>query len=156
MEHEKMETESRDILAELAEHRPTPSGAGWNGEASQLLRFEQPAKVIRQQSGFPVNDFGCGHGALCDHLNARSRDFTNVGCDVSGDMIRAAQARFANSPYVHLYLAGEPPETSEHGIASGIFNLRFWRSDAEWRGYNVALLQDHGLYEFVILVRKHP
>lgn len=216
MEKEEMETEFRNILAELAdhysatlaEHGPTPRGVGWNGEESQLLRFEQLAKVIRQQSGFSVNDLGCGYGALCDYLNARSRDFTYNGCDVSVDMIRAAQARFANYPYARFCVAGEPAETSDYGIASGIFNLRFGRSDAEWRGYvditldvlnrtsrlgfafnsltvysdadkmrddlyyadplalfdlckrrysrNVALLHDYGLYEFTILVRKHP
>lgn len=211
-----METKFKDILAELANyhsaklaaHGSTPSGVDWNGEESQVLRFEQLTKVIRKQGGFSVNDLGCGYGALCDYLNARYRDFTYSGCDVSGDMVRAAQARFPNSPNARFYVAGEPPETSDYGIASGLFGLRVGRSDAQWREYleatldvldrtsrlgfafnslttysdadrmrddlyyadpcalfdlckrrysrNVALLHDYDLYDFTILVRKHP
>lgn len=192
----------------LAEHGVTPHGVSWNGEESQTRRFEQLVKIIGQQDGFSLNDFGCGYGALYDYLKPRFQEFTYNGCDVSGDMVLAAQARLINSPDARFCVAGEPPEAADYGIASGIFNLRFARSDAQCREYldtaldaldrtsrqgfafnaltvysdadkmrddlyyadpcalfdfckrrysrNVALLHDYDLYDFTILVRKHP
>lgn len=138
-----MENKTTDILAEvadyysakLAEHGVTPRGVDWNGEESQVLRFEQLSKVVDQSIDFSLNDLGCGYGALFDYLNSRYREFTYNGCDVSGDMIRAAQGRYANSPNAHFAVAGEPPEMADYGIASGIVNVRLGRSKAEWEKY---------------------
>jgi SAM-dependent methyltransferase len=143
-----MKDQHEDILSELAdyhkvklaEHGCTPLGVGWNGEESQILRFEQLVKVIRQPGGFSLNDFGCGYGALYDYLNSRYQDFTYNGCDISGDMVRAAQARFTNTPNARFFVASEPPELSDYTIASGLFNLRLGRSDAECRDYIEATL----------------
>lgn len=143
-----MENKTTEILAEvadyysakLAEHGDTPRGVDWNGEESQVLRFDQLSKLIDQQGGFSLNDLGCGYGALCDYLNLRYRDFVYNGFDVSGDMIRAAQDRFANSSNARFAVAAEPPLSADYGIASGIFNVRLGRSDAEWRDYLEAAL----------------
>lgn len=211
-----MENKNTDILAEvadyysakLAEYGVTPRGVDWNGEESQVLRFEQLSKVIHQPGGFSLNDLGCGYGALFEYMNSGGTDFIYNGCDVSGDMIRAAQARYPNNANARFAVAAEPFETADYGIASGIFNVRLGRGDAEWRDYlettldvlnrtssrgfafncltsysdsdkmrdylyyadpcvlfdlckrrftpYVALLHDYGLYEFTILVRKHP
>ncbi len=192
----------------LAEHGATPHGLSWNGEESQIRRFEQLVKIIRQREGFSLNDLGCGYGALYDYLQARFREFTYAGCDVSEGMVLAAQARLADKSDSRFFVASVPPETADYGIASGIFNLRFGRSDAQCRDYleatldemdrtsrqgfafnsltvysdadkmrddlyyadpcvlfdlckrrysrNVALLHDYDLYDFTILVRKHP
>ena len=194
--------------AKLAEYGETPQGVDWNSEESQMLRFQQLNKVIDASLGFSLNDLGCGYGALFDYLQSRYRGFTYNGCDVSGDMIRAAQNRYAHHPDARFVVAAKPPETSDYGIASGIFNVRLGRNDTEWRDYledtldgldrtsrmgfafncltsysdadkmrdylyyadpcalfdlckrrysrYVALLHDYGLYEFTILVRKHP
>lgn len=148
-----MENKTTEILAEvanyysakLAEHGDTPRGVDWNGEESQVLRFEQLGKIINRPGVFSLNDLGCGYGALYDYLNSRYRDFVYNGCDVSGDMIRAAQGRYANSPNAHFAVAAEPLELADYGIASGIFNVRLGRSDAEWRDYLEATLDilDH-------------
>lgn len=143
-----MEKNKTDLLREvadyyatkLAEHGVTPRGVDWNGEESQVLRFEQLSKVVDQSIDFSLNDLGCGYGALFDYLNSRYREFTYNGCDISGDMIRAAQARYANSPNARFTVAAEPPEMADYGIASGIFNVRLGRSDAEWRDYLEATL----------------
>lgn len=144
----QMENKATDILTEvadyystkLAEHGETPRGVDWNGEESQVLRFAQLAKVIQQPTGFSLNDLGCGYGALFEYLNSCSQDFIYTGCDVSGDMICAAQERYPNSPNAHFVVAGEPPETADYGIASGIFNVRLGRGDVEWRKYLEATL----------------
>jgi SAM-dependent methyltransferase len=138
-----MEKKSSDILAEvadyysakLAEHGATPRGVDWNGEESQLLRFEQLTKVIRQPRGFSINDLGCGYGALSDYLRTKYQDFAYAGCDVSSDMIFAARSRHAKSPHVQFVVAAAPPAMTDYGIASGIFNVRRGRSNAEWLDY---------------------
>jgi len=143
-----MEKKSSDILAEvadyysakLAEHGATPRGVDWNGEESQVLRFEQLTKVIRQPRGFSINDLGCGYGALSDYLRTKYQDFAYAGCDVSNGMILAAQARHAASPSTQFFVAVAPPEIADYGIASGIFNVRLGRSDAEWLDYLEATL----------------
>lgn len=138
-----MESKNTKILAEvadyysskLAQHGDTPRGVDWNGEESQVLRFEQLSKVIDQPAGFSLNDLGCGYGALYDYLNPRFQNFSYEGCDVSGDMIHAAQKRYASNLNAHFAVAAYPPQTADFGIASGIFNVRLGRNDAEWRDY---------------------
>jgi SAM-dependent methyltransferase len=126
--------------AKLAENGATPRGVDWNGEGSQVLRFEQLTKVIQQPRGFSLNDLGCGYGALFDYLISRYRDFFYNGCDISDDMIRAAQDRYANNPNAHFTIAAEPLKTADYGIASGIFNIRLGLSDAVWRVHLEATL----------------
>jgi SAM-dependent methyltransferase len=143
-----MEKNRSDLLAEVAdyyaaklvENGATPRGVDWNGERSQALRFEQLTKVIQQPSGFTLNDLGCGYGALFDYLIPRYRDFTYNGCDVSAEMIRAAQDRYGNNPHACFTIATEPPNRADYGIASGIFNVRLGISDAEWREHMEATL----------------
>lgn len=126
--------------AKLAEHGETPRGVDWNGEESQVLRFDQLTKVIDQPDGFSLDDLGCGYGALFDYLNSRYEDFTYSGCDVSGDMIRAAHDRYANSPNALFTVNAEPPQMADYGIASGVFNVSLDRSNVEWREYLEATL----------------
>ena len=58
----KMSNEITDILTQvatyysdkLAEHGETARGVDWNGEESQVLRFEQLCRIIEDSSGiFP-------------------------------------------------------------------------------------------------------
>ncbi len=121
--------------AKLAEHGETPRGVDWNGEDGQELRFEQLTKVIQPSTGFSLNDLGCGYGALFEHLNSRCRDFDYNGIDVAADMIRSAQHRHVDSSNARFSVAAEPWEIADYGIASGIFNVRLGRGDAEWHSY---------------------
>lgn len=138
-----MNNKTPEILAEvasyysakLAEHGETPRGVDWNGEESQVLRFEQLSKIILPATAFSLNDLGCGYGSLFDHLKSRHNDFVYNGCDVSEDMIRAAQARYVNVPNANFTIASAPPVAADYSIASGIFNVRLGRSDIEWREY---------------------
>jgi len=143
-----MENSTSDLLAEvaeyysakLAEHGASPSGADWNSQEGQVLRFSQLTRVIRQAGGFSLNDLGCGYGALLPYLQAKYFDFTYTGYDVSSDMVRTAQAMNAASSFARFVVASMPPEMSDYGFASGIFNVRFGRSDAEWSDYLQATL----------------
>jgi SAM-dependent methyltransferase len=121
--------------AKLAEYGDSARGVDWNGEESQVLRFEQLTKIIQQNEGYSLNDLGCGYGALLDYLNSHYKKFNYNGFDVSGDMISAAQARYKNITNSHFLVASEPPVMADYGVASGVFNVRLGCSGAEWKTY---------------------
>jgi SAM-dependent methyltransferase len=135
--------DKRVLLAEVADyyshklaaHGDTPKGVDWNGEESQTLRFEQLARLIAPGVPFSINDVGCGYGALFDYLQPAFPDMTYTGCDISADMIAAACSRHATSDRVRFVIGSEPPALADYSVASGIFNVRLERSDAEWRDY---------------------
>ncbi|MBS0177249.1 MAG: class I SAM-dependent methyltransferase [Nitrospira sp.] len=124
----------------LAEHGETARGVDWNGEESQTVRFEQLCKIIADAGPFSLNDLGCGYGALYDFLSARYQNYSYHGCDVSGDMIRAARDRYGRKPNATFAVAAEPMAAADFGMASGIFNVRLGHSDAQWREYLLATL----------------
>ena len=134
-------TEVADYYSEkLAQHGETPRGVDWNGEESQKLRFEQLCKVIDARSQFSINDLGCGYGALKDFLAGRYSGFSYSGIDVSESMIQNAEKRHRGKSQGRFVVASEPDAIADYGVASGIFNVRLGRSDAEWRAYLEATL----------------
>lgn len=125
----------------LAQHGDTPRGVDWNGEESQVVRFEQLCKIILSgMSGFSLTDLGCGYGALFDYLSKKYQLPSYLGVDVSGEMIQAAKSRNAKYPSVRFITASQPDVVSDYGVASGIFNVRMKRTDAEWYDYLQATL----------------
>lgn len=143
-----MQKNKTDLLTEvagyyttkLAQHGETPQGVDWNGEESQSLRFEQLYKIIGTSNHFTINDLGCGYGAFYDFLSNRHDFFSYSGVDVSESMIRAAEQRYQDKPQVRFVLSSEPDQLADFGVASGIFNVRLGRSDAEWQSYLEATL----------------
>lgn len=131
------------ILAEIAQYYSdklsefgeTPRGVDWNGEEGQTLRFAQLSKVIDLDATFSINDLGCGYGALYDYFAQRHSGFSYTGIDVSKKMIEAAQRRAKGKPYCRFVCAARPDLASDYGIASGIFNVRLGKADAEWKTY---------------------
>lgn len=124
----------------LAEYGETPRGVDWNGEESQTLRFEVLCRIIQDDAeGFSLNDLGCGYGALFDFLSDRNSISSYCGVDVSEDMVRVAESRYKARPVarpVARFIAkSEPDAVADYGIASGIFNVRLGRTDAEWYDY---------------------
>jgi hypothetical protein len=55
-------------------------------------------------------------------------------------MVRAASLRYAGKPQARFVVAGEPDQTADYGVASGIFNVRLGRSDEQWMAYLEATL----------------
>jgi SAM-dependent methyltransferase len=120
----------------LAEHGDTPRGVDWNGEESQMVRFEQLCKIIDpKKSNFSINDVGCGYGALLDYLRDKHSTCTYVGVDISREMIEAATQRHLGANQARFITSEEPDQMADYGIASGIFNVRLGRTDAEWFDY---------------------
>lgn len=126
----------------LAQHGETAQGVDWNGEVSQALRFEQLAKVIDPAVPFSVNDLGCGYGALFEFLLARHGANVNAytGVDVSSDMVEAASRRYMHHSQARFVTASEPDRVLDYTIASGIFNVRQQRGEAEWLDYLMSVL----------------
>lgn len=143
-----MQNNKTDLLTEVAEyyssklaqHGETPRGVDWNGEESQTLRFGQLCKIIDTSNQFSINDLGAGYGALYDFLASEHERFSYSGIDVSGSMIRAAEQRYKDKSQARFVLSSEPDQVADYGVASGIFNVRLGRSDAEWRSYLEASL----------------
>lgn len=143
-----MQSKNADLLTEVAEyyssklvqHGATPQGVDWNGEESQTLRFAQLCKIVDTSNQFAINDLGCGYGALYDFLANEYQAFSYAGIDISESMIRAAEKRYQGATQARFVLSSEPDKVADYGVASGIFNVRLGRSDAEWRGYLEATL----------------
>jgi SAM-dependent methyltransferase len=132
----EMLTEIADYYSgKLAEHGETARGVDWNGEGSQTLRFEQLCKVIDSESQYSINDIGCGYGALYDYLNQRKDSVSYLGIDVSKDMVKAATDRFKDQESARFIVSTAPDKIADYSVASGVFNVRLNRTDAEWRVY---------------------
>jgi hypothetical protein len=55
--------------------------------------------------------------------------------DVSQEMIKVAKQRQNTSDQTRFITSAEPDKLADYGLASGIFNVRLSRSDAEWFDY---------------------
>jgi SAM-dependent methyltransferase len=139
-----MQNKKDDILGDvalyyeqkLAQHGETPRGVDWNGEESQIVRFEQLCKIIDIETPpGSCNDLGCGYGALLDFLRAKSYSGEYCGIDVSAAMVSTARSRFAHDPKARFMVASEPDSIANYGLASGIFNVRLNNPDDEWLEY---------------------
>lgn len=138
-----MQTIKNDMLTEinryysskLALHGETAKGVDWNGEESQILRFDQLNKLITTQAPFSINDLGCGYGAFYDYLSEIYESFSYTGIDISEDMIGAAKLRYSGNANTDFIIANEPQKIADYAVASGVLNVRLQRSDEEWLSY---------------------
>lgn len=120
----------------LADHGTTPAGVDWNGEASQVLRFAQLARILPPASErCSVNDLGCGYGALLDFLAPASAELEYEGIDISEPMISAARIRHAGRPAASFHVGNEPTAIRDFTMASGIFSVRLDTPDEPWLDY---------------------
>lgn len=127
----------------LASHGQTANGVDWNNEGSQILRFAQLCKIIDPAlKTFSITDLGCGYGALYDFLKRTYASFSYHGFDVSQAMIDAASARHKAEAGARFVLANTPDVVADYAVASGIFNVRLNRSDAEWAAHFEATLDE--------------
>lgn len=135
-DHGQLLSEVANYYSEkLAQHGETPRGVDWNGQESQQLRFAQLCRIVDFDSPFTINDLGCGYGALLEFLAQRSGTFCYAGVDVSADMVRAAERRCAGIAHARFVIGAEPDQPADYGVASGTFNVRLGRTDAEWLEY---------------------
>lgn len=119
----------------LALHGESAQGVDWNSEESQQLRFMQLSKIISATNNFSISDLGCGYGAYLDYLSQNYQDFSYLGVDISPEMIQTATRRYQSQADSRFIVAGEPEQTLDYCVASGIFNIKLARVDSEWWDY---------------------
>jgi SAM-dependent methyltransferase len=115
--------------ATIGEYGPTAEGVLWESAERQRERFDVLCRIIDGPGS--VTDFGCGYGALFDHLMAR-HDITHyVGVDVSPAMIAAARSRVTDER-AEFVCASLPRRRSDYTLASGVFAIRGDNSREQW------------------------
>jgi SAM-dependent methyltransferase len=119
----------------ISEYGPIPQGVDWNGEESQHLRFQQLLRCVDASHLFSLNDLGCGYGALVDYLGQSGFDFTYYGYDVVAPMVTVAKQTHAENPRAAFSVGSVPTNPADYAVASGIFNVRQQRPDAEWLNF---------------------
>jgi SAM-dependent methyltransferase len=123
----------RDLYTRgLADHGPTPAAVGWHDAAAQSVRFERLARVLDDHPAdgpVSVADWGCGYGALLDHLDARGVELTRYdGYDLSAEMLAAAR----DDPRCRWIHGSELARDVDYVFVSGTFNVRLEADEAMW------------------------
>lgn len=123
---------ARYYAGRLEEHGPTHWGVDWNSTESQDLRFDRLLEVVDASRPYSLLDYGCGYGALAEHLADTGHDVTYVGYDVADEMVQAARELYPDARFTS--------DESQLGqvdycVASGVFNVRLDCSDDAWIEY---------------------
>jgi SAM-dependent methyltransferase len=121
---------------------PTPRGVDWRDAECQELRFARLLEICGRSRSGSLAEVGCGYGALYLYLRRQGWNMSYTGYDISEVMVQAARAAFGSDPNAKVFLGSRPAESTDYCVASGIFNVRFTFSDAEWRRYIIDTLDD--------------
>ena len=125
----------------IREHGPSAKGVDWNSEETQIIRFKQLVKVIKNNGDFSILDYGCGYGALLSFMKSFYLEFDYTGFDVSSEMLAHASEIFESNSSIKWKdkLQGE---NFDYTIASGIFNVKQHQATDIWQSYVTGILQD--------------
>jgi SAM-dependent methyltransferase len=127
-----LETVEHYYSERLAAFGTTPQGVDWNSAESQMLRFSRLLVVVGDDQDVSLNDYGCGYGALVDYLGPARERFSYVGFDISGPMIAAACARYADVPRCVFTSDAAALRPADYCVASGIFNVKLSHHADAW------------------------
>lgn len=133
----------------ITEFGATANGVDWKDAESQQLRFDQLLKLITEdhqgRSQYSLCDWGCGYGALLNHMRNRNIICDYIGYDWSEDMIvqgkRSHDAGFEQ--FNPQWFSG--PDYSvccDYIIASGIFNVQLENCREAWEKYILNTLEN--------------
>ena len=122
-------------------HGATPRGVDWNGVEGQQLRFDTLLQILPPRpQGVTLDDYGCGYGALLDHLGRTHREGVDyLGLDVSAAMIAEARLRHP-AAMARFHHGSASPRRADFAVASGIFNVRLEAPDGAWEQHLLATL----------------
>ncbi len=119
----------------LEAHGPTPAGADWSSAESQTLRFEQLLKLCPGEWAASMNDYGCGYGALLDHLRGAGFSGPYGGLDVSPPMVAAAARLHEGWRDCRFVTDESQMAAADYAFASGVLNVRLDVDRETWSGY---------------------
>src|SRR5574340_538287 len=125
----------------IKEHGPVPEGVDFNGKAAQSVRFEQLTRIIDPSRHFSLIDYGCGYGAMLEHLRERGWDFTYWGYDELDAMISAARLKYGESPGAHFTTDLSAVPQCDYLVAGSIFNIKFDVPNDAWRDHTLTILR---------------
>lgn len=126
----------------LSLHGVTAKGVDWNSAESQGRRFESLLTLLDRTRPFSINDYGCGYGALVQHLAESGLDFSYHGYDISSEMLGRGRELHAGRPGVRF--SGDPAELrpADYTVASGLFNVKLSAHEDEWTAYVLDTIAD--------------
>ena len=127
--------------AKLRDHGATPRGVDWNSAESQALRFDRLLELLDREDAPTLNDYGCGYGALVDHLQARGKRVRYRGFDICAEMVTAARALHPEQPEGTFICDEALLQPADYCLASGIFNVRLEVADDDWLSYVLDVLE---------------
>ncbi len=121
----------------LSAHGASAEGVGWKNAEAQRVRFEQLLKVIYTEGLFTINDVGCGVGDLSGFLAEKKYQFGYKGYDVLESMISEARNKYAENTTNQFFQVNDlaQMQPADYSVASGIFNLKFEVTEANWKQY---------------------
>ncbi len=132
-----------EFLAEVARHYagmiqtygPTPRGVDWNSSESQALRFDQLLTICDAREPFAINDYGCGYGALIEHLSKRGYAFEYFGFDICAPMVTQAARLHSGLRHCRFVSDESSLPIADYTLASGTFNVKLNNDPEIWRDH---------------------
>ena len=85
-------------------------------------------------------DYGCGYGALLDHLAGLGRTGPYTGYDVAPEMVAAARVRHAAREGATFTGSDATLAPHDYVVASGIFNVKLETPAAAWHDHVLVTL----------------
>ncbi len=132
----------------IGEYGIDPRSVGWTKAGSQELRFKKLMEVVdNKNETITLNELGCGYGELYKYCLQEGFHVARYsGYDISDKMLKAARHHLGNSKKVELLNQPVLTSKADYSVTSGIFNVKFDHSDAEWKNYILKTLRN--LYEY--------
>lgn len=122
--------------AKVEEHGATPKGLDWNGTESHEIRLANVCKAVDRTSGFSINDYGCGYGALAEFMERSGySDFRYRGTDITPGMIETADKTYYRPEWDFAVGGIEALRPADFTVASGVFNKIMTDDHASWMAY---------------------
>lgn len=138
-------TEIENYFNEKVEaYKNGPNAVDWNGDYSQLIRFEQLLKVLPSETStdFSICDFGCGLGAFFKFLQDKGYSkFNYTGVDISKKMIESAKLKNNQFSSSSTFICSRTLNRQyDYIVESGIFNVKNETSNESWLEYIIQTL----------------
>lgn len=118
----------------------TAKGVFWRDEKWQAVRFDRMCEIFEpsdlSDGGVTINDFGCGYGALFDHIAhwPLMNGGQYYGYDIAQEMIAACRDRI-NDPRATFIRKMVATNSADYSIASGTYNLHGNADEDAWHEY---------------------